>query len=676
MKKEEVKVEIYRQQQYHSSPVFPKPSPLQSTNNDGIAYLQLLLIPSAPPHTTTNPSAPLRDRRTHPSRLHSSAHPTVSRLTIQQQSHSKHKSPISDTDVTGEQHRDLRPDPLPTIIRENHRRLSSNIKHTGKILINGHKQALAYGISGYVTQDEAMLSTLTAGETLYYSAQLQFPDSMSITEKKEQADLILREMGLIDAVNTRVGGWSSKGLSGGQKRRLSICIEILTRPRLLFLDEPTSGLDSAASYYVMSRIARLNLSDGVPRTVVVSIHQPSSEVFELFHDLCLLSSGETVYFGPSYDANQFFAANGFPCPTLHNPSDHYLRIINKDFEMDDDVEEGFGKGVTTEEAIDILLKSYKSSRVRKRVKKEVAKISESDSGAIGKKRTHAAFITQCLVLIRRSSLQLFRDVGNYWLRLVVFVIIAISIGSIFYNIGSTSGSGSIQGRGSLLTFLISVLTFMTLVGGFSPLLEEMKVFERERLNGHYGVTAFLIGNIFSAVPYILMISLIPGGIAYYLCGMHKGVEHFVYFISLLLAIVMWVESLMLVVGSISPNYVIGMFITGGVEGLMILTAGFYRLPNELPKPLWKYPLYHISFLKYAFQGSFKNEFEKLNVSMGTKTMSGREILDDTWHVEMGYSKWVDLVIMFGMIVLYRVLFLVITKSKEKLKPFVAVISGL
>ncbi|KAK2383521.1 ABC transporter G family member [Trifolium repens] len=552
-------------------------------------------------------------------------------------------------------------------------RLSSNIKHTGNILINGHKQALAYGISGYVTQDDAMLSTLTAGETLYYSAQLQFPDSMSITEKKEQADIILREMGLIDAVNTRVGGWSSKGLSGGQKRRLSICIEILTRPRLLFLDEPTSGLDSAASYYVMSRIARLNLSDGIRRTIVVSIHQPSSEVFELFHDLCLLSSGETVYFGPAYDANQFFTANGFPCPTLHNPSDHYLRIINKDFEMD--VEEGSGKGMTTEEAIGILVKSYKSSKIRNRVKKEVAKITESDSGAIGKKRIHAAFITQCLVLIRRSSLQLFRDIGNYWLRLVVFILIAISIGSIFFNIGSSSGSVSPQGRGSLLTFLISVLTFMTLVGGFSPLLEEMKVFERERLNGHYGVTAFLIGNIFSAIPYMLMISLIPGGIAYYLCGMHKGLENFIYFISLLLAIVMWVESLMLVIGSISPNYVIGMFITGGIEGLMILTGGFYRLPNELPKPIWKYPLYHVSFLKYAFQGSFKNEFEGLNVLIGTKTISGKEILAETWHVEMGHSKWVDLAIMFGMIVLYRVLFLVITKSKEKFKNFVAVISG-
>jgi len=149
-----------------------------------------------------------------------------------------------------------------------------------------------------------MLSTLTTGETLYYSAQLQFPDSMSIAEKKERTDMTLREMGLQDAINTRVGGWGSKGLSGGQKRRLSICIEILTRPRLLFLDEPTSGLDSAASYYVMSRIATLNQRDGIRRTIVASIHQPSSEIFELFHDLCLLSSGETVYFGPASDANQ------------------------------------------------------------------------------------------------------------------------------------------------------------------------------------------------------------------------------------------------------------------------------------------------------------------------------------------------------------------------------------
>lgn len=146
--------------------------------------------------------------------------------------------------------------------------------------------------------------TLTVREAVYNSAQLQLPDSMSKLEKKERADMTIRDMGLQDAVDTRIGGWGVKGISGGQKRRVSICIEILTGPKLLFLDEPTSGLDSAASYYIMSRIARLAKRDGIGRTIIVSIHQPSSEVFRLFHHLCLLSSGKTVYFGPASAANE------------------------------------------------------------------------------------------------------------------------------------------------------------------------------------------------------------------------------------------------------------------------------------------------------------------------------------------------------------------------------------
>lgn len=206
------------------------------------------------------------------------------------------------------------------------------------------------------------MTTLTVREAVYYSAQLQLPDSMSRSEKKERAEMTIREMGLQGSIDTRIGGWNVKGLSGGQKRRVSFCIEILTRPKLLFLDEPTSGLDSAASFHVMSRIVKIARQDR--RTVVASIHQPSSEVFELFGNLCLLSTGMTVYFGPAsmaekvryflkkyrtslalnkvseYFTNctyawifmQFFASNDFPCPTLRNPSDHYLRTINKDFD--------------------------------------------------------------------------------------------------------------------------------------------------------------------------------------------------------------------------------------------------------------------------------------------------------------------------------------------------------
>jgi len=146
---------------------------------------------------------------------------------------------------------------------------------------------------------------------VYYSAQLQLPDSMSRAEKKERAEVTIREMGLQDAMNTRIGGWGSKGLSGGQKRRVSICIEILTHPKLLFLDEPTSGLDSAASYYVMSGIVRFDRKDENRRTVIASIHQPSGEVFQLFDSLCLLSAGKVVYFGPASQANEVFEHQNF-----------------------------------------------------------------------------------------------------------------------------------------------------------------------------------------------------------------------------------------------------------------------------------------------------------------------------------------------------------------------------
>lgn len=227
-------------------------------------------------------------------------------------------------------------------------RLASNTRQTGDVLINGRKQQLTYGTSvrntpppflplvayhqmfnhlseyniiilhndnmylytwfpnqAYLTQEDVLISTLTVREAVYYSAMLQLPNSMSKAEKVDRAERTIREMGLQDSVNTRIGGYGNKSLSGGQKKRVSICIELLTRPKLLYLDEPTSGLDSAASFYVMSQIVKL--ARQYEMTVLVSIHQPSSEVFALFHNLCLLSLGRVIYFGPSDLSNQVTA---------------------------------------------------------------------------------------------------------------------------------------------------------------------------------------------------------------------------------------------------------------------------------------------------------------------------------------------------------------------------------
>ncbi|KAI5385969.1 hypothetical protein KIW84_072522, partial [Lathyrus oleraceus] len=434
----------------------------------------------------------------------------------------------------------------------------------------------------------------------------------------------------------------------------------------LFLDEPTSGLDSAASYYVMKRIASLGKKDGIQRTIITSIHQPSSEVFQLFDNLCLLSSGKTVYFGPASAASEFFSLNGFPCPPLQNPSDHLLKTINKDFDQDTETES------STEEAISILVSSYKSSEINKDVGNEVALLSKKQMKSMDKNKGHAGFFNQCLALIKRSSLNMFRDLGYYWLRLGIYIALALSLGTVFYDFGTSYAS--IKDRGSLLSYISGFLTFMS-IGGFPSFVEDMKVFQRERQNGHYGVVAYVIGNTFSSVPFIFVISIIPTAITYYLCGLHKGYEHFFFFACVLFSSLMLVESLMMIVSSIVPNFLMGIVTGAGIQGVMMLVGGFFKLPHDIPNIFWKYPFHYVAFHTYVTEGLFKNEYEGLrfdnpNVQGVNRYITGEVVLTDIWQIDMNYSKYVDLAILLGMIVLYRVLFLFIIKGREKMKPVV------
>lgn len=201
------------------------------------------------------------------------------------------------------------------------------------------------------------------------------------------------------------------------------------------------------------------------------------------------------------------------------------------------------------------------------------------------------------------------------------------------------------------------------------------------------MTAFVVGNTLSSIPYIMLVSIVPVSMAYYLAGLQRSIDHFIYFASLIFTCMMLVESLMMVVASIVPDFLMGIITGAGIQGVMILNGGFFRLVNDLPKPFWKYPMYHISFHKYANQGFFKNEFLGLRfpsaqfgfrvASSTNSTISGEEVLKSVWQVDQSHSKWVDLGIVVGMLIIYRLMFLGVVKGIEKFKPsFCAFFAGL
>ncbi|PIA35309.1 hypothetical protein AQUCO_03500008v1 [Aquilegia coerulea] len=449
-------------------------------------------------------------------------------------------------------------------------RLATNAFLSGTILLNGRKTKLSFGTAAYVTQDDNLIGTLTVRETISYSARLRLPDKMPWSEKRALVESTIIEMGLQDCADTVIGNWHLRGISGGEKRRVSIALEILMRPRLLFLDEPTSGLDSASAFFVTQTLRGLS-RDG--RTVIASIHQPSSEVFELFDRLYLLSGGKTTYFGQASEAYEFFAQAGFPCPSLRNPSDHFLRCINSDFDKvkatlkgsmklrfertDDPLEK-----ITTAEAIRTLINFYTSSQYSYAAKTRVEEISRVKGTVLDSGGSQASFLMQAFTLTKRSFVNMSRDFGYYWLRLIIYIVVTICIGTIYLNIGT--GYNSILARGACASFVFGFVTFMS-IGGFPSFVEDMKVFQRERLNGHYGVTAFVISNTISAMPFLIMITFISGTICYFMVNLHPGFLHYLFFVLCLYASVTVVESLMMAIASVVPNFLMGIIIGAGIQ---------------------------------------------------------------------------------------------------------------
>ncbi|XP_010269761.1 PREDICTED: ABC transporter G family member 15-like [Nelumbo nucifera] len=557
-------------------------------------------------------------------------------------------------------------------------RLAGNTIMTGSVLMNGKKKSLNYGVLAYVTQEDVLLGTLTVRETITYSALLRLPDSLSKEEVNEVVEETIFKMGLEDCADKRIGNWHLRGISGGEKKRLSIALEILTGPHLLFLDEPTTGLDSAAAFFVMQTLRNI-ACDG--KTVISSIHQPSSEVFELFDDLFLLSGGEAIYFGEAQMAANFFSEAGFPCPSKRNPSDHFLRCINTDFDIITAALRGSLSfraiqassdplmNMASSEINKILIEKYKTSEYGTNTRRRIRELSCIEGPVIGSNRgSDASWWRQLSTLTRRSLSNMSRDLGYYWIRIIIYIVVSLGVGTMYFDVGTSFNA--IMARGNSAAFIVGFMTFLS-VGGFPSFIEEMKVFYRERLNGHYGNAVFILSNFLSSFPFLLAVSLFTGSITFYMVKFHPGFSNLLFTYTNLLSCIGTVEGIMMVVASLVPNYLMGVIVGIAILGIMNLDSGFFRLLPDLPKLFWRYPMSYISYTSWSLQGQYKNDLIGLEFDPfipGGPKLKGETIITTMFGIPMDHSKWMDLTAVFIILISCRLLFFVILKFRERTSP--------
>lgn len=202
-------------------------------------------------------------------------------------------------------------------------------KLSGKITYNGQPFSGAVKRrTGFVAQDDVLYPHLTVTETLLFTALLRLPKSWTRNEKAQHVEKVISELGLSLCRNSMIGGPLFRGISGGEKKRVSIGQEMLIDPSLLLLDEPTSGLDSTTAQRILNTIKRL-ASGG--RTVVTTIHQPSSRLYHMFDKVVLLSGGCPIYNGPASTALEYFSSVGFSTCMTVNPADLLLDLANGKF---------------------------------------------------------------------------------------------------------------------------------------------------------------------------------------------------------------------------------------------------------------------------------------------------------------------------------------------------------
>ena len=466
-------------------------------------------------------------------------------------------------------------------------RSKKSVTIEGEVRLNGWlaspKQLRA--ISGYVMQEDILPGTSTVWEYFMFNAVLRMPTKAGKAYKRRRVLEVIEQLGLKKVAMNLIGDDFVRGLSGGEKRRLSIGIEILVCPPVLFLDEPLSGLDSSNASKVMSILTEI-ATTGV--AVVLTLHQPRADMLTVIDRLMILSSGGcTVYSGPTSQLGTYLGEIGHAVPAESTAVDFLLELL---VNSPDEVSEEVGS------LPELCLETHDSFR--------------SENGMylwknLQERRSRFSFFKEFNMLCSRSLKNAYRNKYVLFVNFFLSFLVSVSVGTIFWN--SQDNTGGIQNRFGSIFFVLLYMGMMSL--GLLPIWrDQWNLFLKEHGCRTYSCLSYFLNMV---VFEIVLLRIIPpmffAIFSYWMIGLNSsnGFSIFVFTLILMLTNVA-ANSLSILVGQISKSNSIANVIGTLSILVFVVFGGFFLNKNSIPRGLkW---LADISFFNYAYEVMVINEF--------------------------------------------------------------------
>uniref|UniRef100_A0A8C9S0R4 ABC-type xenobiotic transporter n=1 Tax=Scleropages formosus TaxID=113540 RepID=A0A8C9S0R4_SCLFO len=491
---------------------------------------------------------------------------------------------------------------------------------SGEVLINGAPQPPNFKcLSGYVVQDDVVMGTLTVRENLRFSAALRLPSSVSQKEKDARVSNFIKELGLTKVADSKVGTQMIRGISGGERKRTAIGMELIMEPSVLFLDEPTTGLDASTAHSVLLLLKRM-ASQG--RTIILSIHQPRYSIYRLFDTLTLLVSGKQVYHGPAQSALDYFANIGYACEAHNNPADFFLDVINGDstaFSLAK-IQNSEGTSIVHPSRKSIeerLVEEYRKCTQYQETKTVLENIMQGrDYTKKPKSRTityNSSFFLQLHWVLKRTFRNLMLNPQTsiaqvvFFMLTIVLTFLALVVGAIFFKV--KDDQSGIQNRMGALFFITTNQCFST-VSAAELFITERKLFVHEYISGYYRISVYFLSKITSDILTMRTVpALIFCCIVYFMIGLKKTAAAFFIF-TFTVMMVSYTATAMTMAISADQTVVAlaNLFMTITFVFMMIFSGLLVNLPSVMNWLAW---LKYFSIPRYGLAALEINEFTGL-----------------------------------------------------------------